>query len=166
MTERRYYGKYRGKVAGTQDPLGKGRIEVTVAHVLETATWALPCVPFAASGLGFYVIPPEGADVWVEFEEGLRDQPIWSGGFWAVDQTAPHAVVGTEATTRLLKLDSLEIKLTESPAGGEVEIALTTPSGTVAVKLGADGIVLDAGSGNVTVAGAQVSVNDGALEVV
>lgn len=162
---RRYFGKYRGKVSSTRDSLGKGRIQVTVAHILENPTWAMPCVPFAASGKGFYVIPPEDADVWVEFEEGLRDFPVWTGCFWGTEGSAPNTTPGTEATTRIIKLDTLELKLVESSNDGEIDLKLTTSGGSVEIKLGADGIGLDAGSANVTVDGVKLSVNDGALEV-
>lgn len=92
--EHHYYGKYRGTVADNKDPLKLGRLKLRVDSVLtpsedntdssETITdWAMPCVPFGgASERGFFVIPDVGAHVWVEFEEGLLDRPIWTGTFW------------------------------------------------------------------------------------
>ena len=45
--------------------------------------WALPAVPYAGDGVGFFMIPPIGASVWIEFEHGDPDYPIWTGCFWA-----------------------------------------------------------------------------------
>ena len=45
-------------------------------------TWALPCVPIAGKQDGVYMVPQIGAGVWIEFEQGDPDYPIWVGGFW------------------------------------------------------------------------------------
>ena len=79
-----FYGKYRGTVENPADLQGIGRIQVSVPGVLGDGTlaWAMPCLPGAGPGVGLYAIPPKGAKVWVEFEGGNPDYPIWSGGFW------------------------------------------------------------------------------------
>lgn len=81
---KRYYGKYRGKVENNIDPMQLGRIQVSAPAVLGdgTLSWAMPCTPYAGSGVGFFAIPPVGANVWVEFEGGDPDYPIWAGCFW------------------------------------------------------------------------------------
>src|SRR5689334_17998603 len=81
-----FYGKYRGVVSNNIDPESKGRIQAIVLDVLGTVptTWATACVPITG-GLppsGVYVVPPIGASVWMEFEHGDPDKPIWSGCFW------------------------------------------------------------------------------------
>ena len=78
-----YFGKYRGTVVSNDDPTSRGRLQVTVPNLVEN-TWAMPCVPYAGSGVGFFAIPPVGANVWVEFEGGDPDYPIWSGCFWGI----------------------------------------------------------------------------------
>jgi uncharacterized protein involved in type VI secretion and phage assembly len=46
--------------------------------------WALPCVPYGGHGnQGFLYIPERNAGVWVEFEEGDLEFPIWVGTFWS-----------------------------------------------------------------------------------
>jgi hypothetical protein len=78
-----YYGKYRGRVESNLDEELMGRIQVTCPAVMGLRLgWAMPCVPYAGPGVGFYAIPPIGADVWVEFEGGDPNYPIWSGCFW------------------------------------------------------------------------------------
>jgi uncharacterized protein involved in type VI secretion and phage assembly len=79
-----FFGKYRGKVKNNVDPMQQGRIHVSVPAVLGegSLSWAMPCVPYAGSQVGFFAIPPVDANVWVEFG-GDPDAPIWSGCFWA-----------------------------------------------------------------------------------
>jgi hypothetical protein len=82
--EQRYFGKYRGSVVKNDDPSKRGSVEVKVPTVLgETTVWALPCAPYAGPKVGFFAIPPVGAGVWVEFEGGRLNHPIWTGCFWA-----------------------------------------------------------------------------------
>lgn len=74
----KYYGKYRGKVENTIDPLMLGRIQVSAPAVLGdgTLSWAMPCTPYAGPGVGFFAIPPVGANVWVEFEAVIWTTPF------------------------------------------------------------------------------------------
>ncbi|NIM18415.1 MAG: hypothetical protein GTO45_41070 [Candidatus Aminicenantes bacterium] len=84
--ERRFYGKYRGFVVDNTDPENLGRLKVTVPSVLgkEIAVWAFPCFPYGGdANQGFLFIPEKEAGVWVEFEEGDTEFPIWVGTFWS-----------------------------------------------------------------------------------
>ncbi|MCP5048741.1 MAG: hypothetical protein GY940_16340, partial [bacterium] len=85
--ERRFYGKYRGFVVKNNDPEKLGRLKVTVPSVLgkEVVTgWAWPCTPYGGSaGAGLLAIPEKDAGVWIEFEEGDPEFPIWVGTFWS-----------------------------------------------------------------------------------
>jgi hypothetical protein len=85
--ERRYYGKYRGIVVDNEDKKKRGRLRLKVPDVLgdEVVTgWASPCVPYGgAPDQGFLFIPERGAGVWVEFEAGDLEFPIWVGTYWS-----------------------------------------------------------------------------------
>ncbi|CAD5367081.1 VgrG protein [Rubrivivax sp. A210] len=89
----RRYGKYRGTVVNNLDPEQRGRIQAIVPDVqgLTPLTWALPCVPVAGIAEGLYAVPPVGAAVWIEFEQGDADYPIWVGGFWGSFAEVPPA---------------------------------------------------------------------------
>jgi Type VI secretion system/phage-baseplate injector OB domain len=97
-----HWGKYRGKVISTADPMVSGRLLCSVAALPEMLlNWAMPAVPYASIGQGFFAVPIEGSDVWVEFEQGDPNRPIWSGGYWElgdepvmpeIDPLAPELV--------------------------------------------------------------------------
>jgi hypothetical protein len=85
---KRFFGKYRGTVEKNLDPLQIGRIIAIVPDVQSTPlSWALPCTPFPVTGTALLTVPPLGASVWIEFEAGNPDHPIWSGGYWTANQT-------------------------------------------------------------------------------
>lgn len=70
------FGKYKGLCTNNQDPEGLLRVKVKVPGLFdeELEEWALPCVPPLQNR------PPEiGQGVWVEFEAGDENAPIWAG---------------------------------------------------------------------------------------
>ena len=85
--ERRFYGKYRGLVVDNADPEHLGRLKLRVPSVLGDSVvtgWAMPCVPYGGdANQGMVFIPEVAAGVWVEFEEGDLEFPIWVGTFWS-----------------------------------------------------------------------------------
>jgi uncharacterized protein involved in type VI secretion and phage assembly len=92
-TTNRFYGKYRGTVIQNIDPEQIGRVLLQVPSVLgeKPSGWAMPCVPVAGLQSGCFMVPPIGSQVWVEFEEGNPDYPIWAGGFWGTVANVPTA---------------------------------------------------------------------------
>ena len=90
-----FFGKYRGVVTDIQDPLQQGRIRARVPDVLgdNESGWAMPCFPFAGSGMGFFGLPKVGAGVWIEFEHGDPDYPIWSGCWYGDTSEVPSALL-------------------------------------------------------------------------
>jgi hypothetical protein len=77
-----HYGKYRAIVKETDDPEKRGRIKVSCPSILgkQLSNWALPCLPPSIFG-----VPAKDSLVWVEFEGGNKDSPIWSGIFYTTD---------------------------------------------------------------------------------
>lgn len=107
--QQRYYGKYRGKVTSSKDPLNLGRIQVTVPAIFGEgrASWALPATPYAGKDIGFFTVPPVGSNIWVEFEGGDTDYPIWSGCFWGEDELPQAARVSEPDKVQVLKTDGI-----------------------------------------------------------
>jgi len=161
-----FYGKYRGVVSDNQDPLMIGRIRAKVPDVTGEAEtgWAMPCFPFAGSGLGFFALPKVGAGVWIEFEHGDPDYPIWAGCWWGSAAEAPPALLAPPYQKTLLKTaGGQSITLDDTPGVGG--ITLETAGGQK-IKITALGIEIDNGMGGaIKLTGPQVSVNNGALEV-
>ncbi len=161
-----FFGKYRGKVENNVDPQQVGRIQVSVSAVLGegSLSWAMPCVPYAGSGVGFFAVPPNGANVWVEFEGGDPDYPIWSGCFWGEGE-AP--VTPALASTKVLQTDTISLRLDDTPGAGGFTLEINPPAVAVAVKLvcNANGVELSHGAAKIKLTPASVSINDGALEV-
>jgi uncharacterized protein involved in type VI secretion and phage assembly len=165
----RYFGKYRGVVVGNLDPEQRGRIMATVPAIagMVPGTWAMPCVPFAGQQSGVYVLPAIGAGVWMEFEQGDPDYPIWTGGFWGQAAEVPSlAMAGNPASPSIVLQSGLQNTLVISdlpgPTGG---ILLKSASGAT-IMVNDLGITLSNGQGaTVVLAGPTVTINDGALVV-
>jgi hypothetical protein len=163
----RFYGKYRGQVENNVDPQQMGRIQVSVPAVLGegSLSWAMPCTPYAGPGVGLFAIPPNGANVWVEFEGGDPDYPIWSGCFWGLGE-AP--VMPALAFTKALVTDGITLKLDDTPGVGGFTLEVRPPAVAVPVRLvcNASGVELTHGAASIKLTPASVSINNGALEVI
>ena len=158
-----YFGKYRGTVANNIDPMQQGRIQVSVPSVLGGGqlSWAMPCVPYAGSGVGLFLIPPVDANIWVEFEAGDPDYPIWSGCFWGIGEVPALPAI---AEMKVLKTDSCTITLNDLPGIGGVTIETMTG---MKIIMTATGLEIDNGQGgSIKMTGPHVSVNNGGLEVI
>lgn len=90
----KYFGKYRGTVTDNRDPLEMGRIRVQVPAVsgLTGSTLAMPCAPVNLGKTRASSLPKVGANVWIEFEAGDPDHPIWSGCFYSNQSETPAAL--------------------------------------------------------------------------
>ncbi|WP_286897685.1 phage baseplate assembly protein V [Achromobacter sp. UBA2119] len=170
MTEpQRHYGKFRGVVINNVDPMQMGRIQVQVPDVLGlgVSSWAMPCVPFAGQQSGVFVVPQVGAGVWVEFEQGKPDYPIWVGGFWGSAAEVPAlALTGLPVSPSIVLQtggqNTLMISDLPGPTGG---ILLKTKTGAM-ISISDVGITLSNGQGaTVMLAGPAVNINQGALTV-
>ncbi len=140
------YGKFRGKVVNNVDPLQLGRLLVQVAAVAELPlSWALPCVPYAGDDVGLFAVPPIGANVWVEFEGGDPNTPIWTGCFWGKGEVPVSPAV---PTTKMLKTDKVSLKLDDLQHAVELELA--APAGKFKIVLDANGIKLDCQTATLT----------------
>jgi uncharacterized protein involved in type VI secretion and phage assembly len=168
MTER-FYGKYRGMVLNNVDPLNQGRLQVQVPDVagLAPASWAMPCVPIAGLQNGMVALPVIGSGVWVEFEQGNPDHPIWTGCFWGSAAEIPALALATPPGTPAITLQTpLQNGLTVSdlpgPTGG---IMLKSATGATLI-VNDTGIYIQNGRGAaITLVGPTVTINNGALTV-
>jgi hypothetical protein len=147
-----FLGKYRGIVADVDDPQLRGRLKADVPAVLGAVTsgWALPCVPYAGDGVGLHTIPPVGAGVWIEFEGGDPDYPIWSGGWWGTGQVPveetgkpsrpPQKILRSELGL-ILALDDDDQTITLSDRNGTNLVTIQVSQGQVRIQALAKTIV-------------------------
>jgi uncharacterized protein involved in type VI secretion and phage assembly len=165
----RYYGKYRGTVLNNIDPLQTGRLLVQVPDVfgLGTSSWAQACVPLAGKQMGAWFLPVSGAGVWVEFEKGDPDYPIWSGFSWGSAAEPPVlALAGLPVSPSIVLQtqgqNTLMISDVAGPTGG---ILLKTLTGAL-ISINDVGITLSNGKGaTLVMAGPTITLNAGALVV-
>lgn len=169
MTER-YYGKYRGVVLNNIDPMQQGRLQIQVPDVtgLAPASWAMPCMPIAGLQNGMVAPPLIGSGVWVEFEQGNADHPIWVGCFWGSAAEVPALALatppGVSAITFQTPLQNgLTISDLPGPTGG---IMLKSATGATLI-VNDTGIYIQNGKGAaITLVGPAVTINNGALSVI
>jgi hypothetical protein len=143
---KRHWGKYRGTVVDNQDLPPKGRLLVSVPGIVIT-NWAMPCVPVAGLFSGTFVRPQIGSNVWVEFERGDPDKPIWVGGWWGDGQipviaeeynAAPAAsVVTIESGLAGISVSDIPMAVGTNQPGN---VNLKAGSGAVTVALGPNGV--------------------------
>jgi uncharacterized protein involved in type VI secretion and phage assembly len=166
----KYFGKYRGMVFSNLDPEQMGRLLVQVPDVLgeNVSSWALPCFPVTGRQMGVFVLPPVGAGVWVEFEQGNQNHPIWAGCFPGSDADLPAlAAAGNPASPSIVLQTGLQNTIMISdmpgPAGG---ILLKAATGAM-IAINDVGITISNGQGAIiTLTGPSVDINSGALTII
>jgi uncharacterized protein involved in type VI secretion and phage assembly len=169
MSEK-YFGKYRGTVVNNIDPMQIGRIQVIVPDVsgLIPSSWAMPCLPFTGKQMGAFMLPQIGSGVWVEFEQGNPDYPVWVGGFWGLVAEVPAlALAGNPASPSIVLQTGLQNSVIVSdlpgPTGG---IMLKSTTGATLI-VNDTGIYIQNGKGaSLVMVGPSVTINNGALTIV
>jgi type VI secretion system (T6SS) baseplate-like injector VgrG len=166
----RFFGKYRGTVVNNVDPMQIGRIMAIVPDVSGEipTSWAMPCLPSAGINTGVFTVPQVGAGVWIEFEHGDPDRPIWVGGYWGtaaevpvLAHTVPPGVNGVTIQTTLK--NGIVVSDVPGPTGG---IMIQTTTGAM-ISVSDVGILISNGKGAViSMIGPAVDINTGALTVV
>ena len=157
----RYFGNYRGKVLSNSDSSQRGRIKAEVYPMLvgtDTALrlsrggqrvtgisvndlpWAIPATPLlegAGAGTGAIGIPSVGDMVWLFFEEGDPNQPVYFAG-------APDGVRGIPSSAA-----------TNYPERRVIE----TSSGALIIVDNSNGKIIITGADDVVIQGTNVRIN-------
>lgn len=127
-----FYGKYRAKVVDIRDPEKRGRIRVMCPKVLGNAksAWCEPCIPIAYDLGGDFALPKIGEFVWIEFEAGNADKPIYIGGLWSTDKTPSPTYNEKE---RLI-------------TWGKCKLEMNEDTNTIKVSVGSSVLIIDENS--------------------
>jgi uncharacterized protein involved in type VI secretion and phage assembly len=165
----KFYGKYRGVVVNNLDPMQMARIQVIVPDVstVMLSSWAMPCFPVAGIQNGVFTVPIPGSGVWVEFEQGDPDFPIWVGCYWgtpaevpALARVVPPSVPGLVYQTPLQ--NGIVISDVPGPTGGIMMKSTTGAS----IIVNDTGIYIQNGKGaSIVMVGPTVTINQGAIVV-
>jgi len=171
---KRFYGKYQGTVVFNVDPEFRGRLICEVPAVLGVvpSSWCEAAAPLAGPTgppMGVYMVPPIGAGVWVEFEQGDPGKPIWTGCRVATGNVSPLALAAPPPLAPNITLQSQQqhmIMISDMPptplTGG---IILRSFSGAMIV-VNDSGIYISNGKGaTITMIGPTIDFNVGALTV-
>lgn len=170
-SSQQYFGKYRGTVINNVDPMQMGRIQAMVPDVsgLVPTSWAMPCMPFGGINAGMFAVPIIGAGVWIEFEQGDPDYPIWVGTYWGSSAELPMLALTAPAPIPAMIMQTpLNNGLVISDAGGPMGvggITLQTATGAM-IAINEIGITITNGKGaTITLTGPTVDINLGALTI-
>jgi uncharacterized protein involved in type VI secretion and phage assembly len=169
----KFFGKFRGTVINNIDPEMRGRIMCMVPDVFGPlpSTWCEACIPLAGPTgppMGIYLVPPIGAGVWIEFENGEPDYPIWVGCRWGAQSDIPPLAkaglpVSPSIVMQTLGQNTIQISDLPGPTGGIMLKSLTGAS----LIVNDTGIYIQNGKGAMmTMVGPTVTVNNGALTVI
>ena len=128
---------------------------------------AMPCLPIAGKQMGTYMVPQIGAGVWIEFEQGNPDYPIWVGCFWGSGAEVPALARATPPAVPAITLQTpLQNGITVSdlpgPTGG---IMIKSTTGATLI-VNDTGIYIQNGKGaQITMIGPIIDFNTGALTI-
>ena len=149
--ENKYYGKYRAIVVNTSDPEQRGRIRVKCPKVLGDyiSAWCEPCIPFAYEAGGDFHIPKVNDFVWVEFENGEPDKPIWVGSLWTIGNTPLGA--NYDVQTRVIEFNGGRRTMTAQ--------GITIQIGSSTISMTSAGVINITGSSSVNVSGGTINLN-------
>ena len=122
------------------------------------------CVPFAGIQSGFFAVPDIGSGVWIEFEQGDPDYPIWVGCFWGSAAESPRWPWPRRPDLQQIVIqtagqNTLMISDVPGPTGG---ILLKSTTGAM-ISISDTGITISNGQGaSIVMTGPAVTVNEGA----
>lgn len=162
-----FWGKYRGIVSDNADPLRIGRVRAKVPDVYgdDESGWAMPSAPFGGAGSGLFAVPASGAGVWVEFEHGDPDYPVWTGCWWGSAADMPPMLL-LSPTDQVMVVTPGGHTLTLSDVPGTGGVTLQTSDGAK-ISMTSVGVEITNGQGaTIKLTGPMVSVNSGALDVI
>jgi hypothetical protein len=167
--QKQFFGKYRATVVNNVDPELRGRLVCVVPDVtgLVPSSWCEACAPLAGPvPMGAYLVPPIGTGVWVEFEQGDPNKPIWTGCRFAIGDPPPLAYAGLPVSPNIVfqtaAQNCLVISDLPGPTGG---IMLKSTTGATLI-VNDTGIYIQNGKGAmITLVGPVTDINTGAITV-
>jgi hypothetical protein len=129
--------------------------------------------------MGTFMLPQIGSGVWIEFEQGNPDYPIWTGGYWGLAAELPlAALAGNPAAPSLIFQSTLQnaVMISDLPPTPPPPVMPPVPTtGGIILRstTGASIVVNDAGifisngkGAIIQMLGPNSLVNNGALMII
>lgn len=85
----KFYSIYRAFVVSNQDPKNLQRLKLIIPDLTGELIYDYWCPPrgvYFGKGYGTQVLPQKGDLVWLEFEQGNPECPVWSHGYPALTE--------------------------------------------------------------------------------
>lgn len=128
----KYNSIYRGIVTSNKDPKKRGRVKVICPDVLggeAESAWCDPCTSFIADKGGDFFVPKVDEAVWVMFEDGDCNSPVYLGSWWSNNNTPLKEkysdkelrIIGYEDCNIIMKSGTLVIEVGDSDKTIKVE---------------------------------------------
>jgi uncharacterized protein involved in type VI secretion and phage assembly len=152
-------GLYVGTVEEVNE-LGLGRIRVSFPSIPDLEAWARPCFPY-----GHFFVPQPQDKVWIAFEGGDPNYPVWLG-IWYPEGTVPPPADEThdsEPVQRLIRSASGHLLLFDDTKDA-TKIAVNSAGGHSLVfddTRDKEGIVLTVGSNTITLDNEKIELKVG-----
>lgn len=158
-----YYGKYRAQVVDTNDPQKRGRIRVLCPKVIGEgkSNWCNPCIPVAYDFGGDFAVPKVGETVWIEFEAGDVNKPIYVGNWWSENKSPSDPY---DVHTRNIIWDKCKIAMVGSKSENKPE-RLEVSVGNSLIKVEEDKITISVGGSSITLTPADITEIAGTIKL-
>ncbi len=100
-TNNEKWGKYRALVVDINDPEKRGRIKVKCPAIFGTSIsgWCEVCLPTVTEDRIDFQVPSVDSQVWIEFERGDVNKPVYSGS-WVITDQIPSDLNVSERLTQ------------------------------------------------------------------
>lgn len=145
-------GIYRSIVKDIADPQKRARVKVLIPAIhdenekIGSLPWADCCSNVAGPDRGILRIPDVGDVVYVMFEQGDKEYPVWLGSWWGKNDLPSEVPRGNESDHLVIKPEE-GFYIDMSVENGSKYISITTQDGTE-VKLDDSGkeVIIAGGS--------------------
>ena len=131
--QKEYFGVYKGVVCNIKDPEKRGRIKVTCPEVLGAtveSAWCDPCVPVAYDSGGDFCLPHIDETVWLMFQGGDSNKPVYFGGWWQKNKTPFSTAYSNVDKTRIISYGDCTITM----SSGTIKINVGSGSGDLIIQ--------------------------------
>jgi uncharacterized protein involved in type VI secretion and phage assembly len=163
-SDQSFYGLVQAVVVDNEDPLGEGRVRVTIPslHQSMETEWCRVCQLYAGNGYGSFFVPEKNDEVLIACVYGDLNEPIVIGGLYnGKDKPAgkhknsdnlDQKLIRTKGKHQVLLDDSANAKKIELKSSANQSVLLDDQANKVVVSTGGgQTITLEKNGGAITI---------------